>query len=285
MNSPKNDALTVSLFIASAMHAVVILGVGFVAVPGVAAITPSLEVILVQESLSEAPDEADYIAQISQDGGGESDATERPSAPFTSDRDFDTDGVAPAPLIKSAPQVSESASEDVLTAVFSDTETLVETDREENLNESARVDKIVIEENLDIAKLSAEIERQQEEFAKRPKKMFLNARTQEAASARYMKYWIERVERIGNLNYPDEARRARLSGDLLMTVGILKSGEIESVRITKSSAERVLDDAARRIVELSGPFKPLDQELAEQADIIYITRTWEFSGDNSVTTY
>lgn len=255
------------------------------ALPGVAAITPSLEVILVQERESEAPQQADYIAQIAQDGGGESDDVARPSSLFASDQNVDTDGMAPEPVIKSAPEVAASAAEDVLTAVFSDEETVVETERQQNLTESARVDKIVIEENLDIAKLTAEIERQQGEFAKRPKKKFLNARTQEAASARYMKYWIEKVERIGNLNYPDAARRARLNGALIMTVGIRKDGKIESIDISESSTERVLDDAARRIVELSAPFEPLNPELAEQADIIYITRTWEFRGDDSVTTY
>ncbi len=285
MNSLKNDALTVTLFIAAALHALLILGLGFVSFSTAISAPPSLEVILVQERDSVAPEEADYIAQVSQDGGGETDENTRPSSPFTSERDFDTNGVAPVPVVKSAPEVAESSSEDVLTAVFSDTETAAQTDAEENLTDTTRVDRVVIEENLDIAKLAAEIDRQQEEFAKRPKKKFINARTQEAASAEYMKYWIEKVERVGNLNYPDAARRNSLTGALILTVGIMKNGDIESISIDESSAQRVLDDSAKRIVELSAPFEPLQGELAEQADIIYITRTWEFRGDDSVTTY
>lgn len=285
MKSPTEDALTIALFIAAASHAVVIFGLGFVSFRSTLSAPPTLEVILVQERDSEAPEEADYIAQISQDGGGESDDNTRPSAPFASERDFDSDGIAPVPVLKSAPEASEATTEEVLTAVFSDTETLIDTDAEESTQDNRRVDRIVIEQNLDIAKLAAEIERQQEEFAKRPKKKFINARTQEAASAEYMKYWVEKVERVGNLNYPDAARRAQLTGALILTVGILKNGSIESISVDESSAERVLDDAAKRIVELSGPFDPLTGKLAEQADIIYITRTWEFRGDDSVTTY
>ena len=285
VNNIRNDSLTISLFIASALHAVVILGLGFVSFSSAISAPPTLEVILVQERNSEAPEQADYIAQISQDGGGQSDDNTRPSALFSSDRDFDSDGIAPIPVLKSAPETATATTEEVLTAVFSDTETAIDTDAEENNQENTRIATIVIEHNLDIAKLAAEIDQQQQETAKRPKRKFISARTQEAASAAYMKYWVEKVERVGNLNYPDAARRAELTGELLLTVGILANGQIESIDIGKSSAERVLDDAAKRIVELSGPFKPLEGELADQADIIYITRTWEFRGDDSVATY
>jgi protein TonB len=285
VNSLKNDALLVSLFIASALHAVVFLGLGFVSFANAITAPPTLEVILVQPRDSEAPEEADYIAQVSQDGGGESADNTRPSSLFASDRDFDTDGVAQAPALKSAPEESEATADEVLTAVFSDTETLVDTESEEAEDNVAEVDKVVIVQNLDIARLAAEIDRQMEATAKRPRKMHIHARTRESSSAEYMKYWVEKVERVGNLNYPDAARRASLTGALIMTVGILRNGEIESISVSTSSGEPVLDDAAKRIVELSGPYEPLQGKLAEEADIIYITRTWEFTGDENVTTY
>lgn len=285
MDNRPSDTLTVSLFIAAALHAIVILGLGFVSFSTAISAPPTLEVILVQPSDSEAPEVADYIAQVSQDGGGQSDDNARPSSPFASDQDFDTDGVAPVPVVSSAPRPVQTNADEVITATFSEREIVVDVDAEESLVETERVDTVLIEQNLDIARLTAEIDRQKEEFAKRPKKKFINARTQEAASAEYMKYWVEKVERVGNLNYPDAARRRELTGALILTVGIMKNGEIESISIDESSAQRVLDDAARRIVELSGPFQPLQGTLAEQADIIYITRTWEFRGNNSVKTY
>lgn len=285
MNSLKNDAMMVSLFVAAALHAVVVLGLGFVSFANAVSAPPTLEVILVQQRSLEAPEEADYLAQISQDGGGETDENTRPSSLFTSDRDFDNDGVAQAPVLKSALEQSDAAADDALTAVFSDVETAIDTESEQSDATDARPDTIIVQQDLEIARLAAEIDQQQQEFAKRPKKKFINARTQEAASAEYMKYWVEKVERVGNLNYPDAARRDSLTGALIMTVGILKNGDIESISIDTSSSERVLDDAARRIVELSGPYLPLQGDLAEQADIIYITRTWEFTGNNSVATY
>jgi len=280
-----SDTFTVSLFVAAALHAVVILGLGFVSFSSAISAPPSLEVILVQDRDSVVPDQADYLAQISQDGGGRSEDDTRPSSPFASEREFDTDGVAPTPVVASAPERTLDGNEEVLTATFSEREVRQDERAPPNLARAERVDTVVIEQNLEIARLAAEIDRRQEEFAKRPKKKFINARTKEAASAEYMKYWVEKVERVGNLNYPDAARRSRLTGALILTVGIKKNGDIESVTLDESSDQRVLDDAARRIVELSGPFEPLQGKLAEQADIIYITRTWEFRGNDSLTTY
>ena len=285
MDTRNPDALTVTLFVAAALHAILILGLGFVAPTRAVTAPPSLEVILVQEAPEEAPEEADYIAQISQDGGGESDANDRPSSPFASALDVDSDGVAPVPIEATTPEPVEASAEEALTATFSDTEIAVDTERESLSEDVGRTDEIVVEQNLDIARLAAEIDRAQEKFAKRPKKMFINARTAKAASAEYMKYWVEKVERVGNLNYPDAARRARLTGALQLTVGIYKNGDIESITFEESSGQRVLDDAARRIVELAGPFQALEGSLAEEADILYITRTWDFRGDNRVTTY
>ena len=285
MDTRNPDVLTVTLFIAAALHALVILGLSFAGASRAVTAPPSLEVILVQEAPEERPDEADYLAQISQDGGGDTDESVRPSSPFASAVDLDTDGVAPVPIEATTPEPTEASAEEALTAVFSDTEISVDTERESLAEETGRTDEIVVEQNLDIARLAAEIDRKQEEFAKRPKKMFINARTAKAASAEYMKYWVEKVERVGNLNYPDAARRARLTGALQLTVGIYKNGEIESITFEESSGQKVLDDAARRIVELAGPFQALEGSLAEEADILYITRTWDFRGDNRVTTY
>lgn len=97
-----------------------------------------------------------------------------------------------------------------------------------------------------------------------------------------MHRWVESVERMGNLNYPDEARRNQLHGELILIVGIFKNGELESITIEESSGHKVLDDAAIRIVELAAPFAPMTGQLAEETDILYIVRTWEFTTNNSI---
>ena len=279
------DTLTVSLFAAAVLHAMIILGVSFEPFLNKLRTPATMEVILVQPTDSETPENANYLAQASQDGGGDTDEKVRPTSAFASDQDFQTDGIAPIPMEATSPEKQEASSEEILTTLFSDVLTNTDAENVEKENNQARTDLILIEENFEIAKLSAAIEKQEEERAKRPKKKFLTAATKESSSAPYMYRWVERVERIGNLNYPDAVKRNKLSGALLMSVGIYKNGEIESVELIESSGFAVLDDAAKRIVTLSGPFEAMTGQLGQETDILYITRTWEFQNSNSVISY
>ena len=285
IDTQKPDVLTIALFGAAALHAVVILGVSFEPFLEELRTPPPLEVVLVQKSDSERPEEADYLAESAQDGGGESDDLTRPTSPFTSDQDLDTDGIAPTPIIASQPEPTNAADDAVLTTLFSDRDVKSETEEQENSDEAEIQAEVKVDNSFEIAKLQAEIDRQQEETAKRPKKKFLNARTHEATSAKYMYQWVEKVERIGNLNYPDAVRRNKLAGEVVMTVGILKNGAIESIIIDESSGQRILDDAAKRIVQLASPFQPLVGKLGDETDILYITRTWDFQSSNTIESY
>jgi len=280
------DVLTMALFGAAALHALVILGISFEPFLNEMRTPRSLEVILVpDQNDSERPDEADYLAQAAQDGGGENDDNARPASPFTSPLDVDSDGIAPIPVQASSPEASTPTDATVITSILGlDLVNSEDTDPE-NMTEQLLRDTVVIEQDLDIARLSAEIERQQEEFAKRPRKKFLTARTHESVSAEYMYRWVERVERIGNLNYPEDVRKSELTGALVMTVGIFKNGDIESILIEESSGHSVLDASARQLVSVAGPFEPLTGKLGEETDILYITRTWEFQSSNSVISY
>ena len=284
----QTDILTIALFVAAVVHALVLLGVSFRPVLDEIRTPPTLEVILVQKKAAleeEEPENANYLAQSSQDGGGNTDENTRPSSPFASDIDSDSDGLASTPVTASTPAPSVKSTEEVITAVFSERVIATEINTEVTDEIDAPAGSIFIEQNLEIAKLAAEIDRQQEEFAKRPKKKHINARTKEVASAEYMYSWVEQVERVGNLNYPDAARRNELTGALILIVGIYKNGEIESVTVDESSGHTLLDDAAVRIVELAGPFEPMTGRLAEETDILYIVRTWEFQSSNSVISY
>lgn len=285
IDTNKPDVLTIALFGAAAVHAIIILGVSFEPFISELRTPPPLEVVLVQKSDSERPEEADYLAESAQDGGGESDEAARPAAPFTSDQDLDTDGIAPVPMIASEPTPSNAADDAVLTTLFAEREVRSDSEEQEVSEETKQQAEIKVDQSFEIARLQAEIDRQQEQTAKRPKKKWLTARTHEATSAKYMYKWVEKVERIGNLNYPDAVRRSKLSGAVVMTVGILKNGAIESILIEESSGQRILDDAAKRIVQLASPFEPLLGQLGEETDILYITRTWDFQSSNSVISY
>ncbi len=283
--SRQPDVLTIALFVAAAAHAIVLLGVSFRPFLDEMRTPPALEVILVQKSDAEKPDEAAYLAQSSQDGGGDTDENTRPSSPFSSQVDSNTDGLAATPIQASSPTPAVESAEDIVTAVFAEIEVKTEQTTDATEQVDAPEGMVLIEQNMDIARLAAEIDRQQEEFAKRPKKKHINARTTETASAEYMYRWVEQVERVGNLNYPDDARRRQLTGALILIVGIYKNGEIESITVDESSGHKLLDDAAVRIVELAAPFDPMAGQLAEETDILYIVRTWEFQSSNSVISY
>lgn len=285
IHSEQTDRLGITLFIAAALHGIIILGVGFSPFLRETRTPPALEVILADKRSELTPEEADYLARFSQDGGGSSDEYNRPSSPFVSSQDFETDGIAPAPLQPSAPELSESSPESVLTTLFSEHERENARDTQETKELRQTVSEIQIDHRVEIARLSAELNAQLEEQARRPRKKFLTARTREAISAEYMRQWVEKVERVGNLNYPDEARRHRLYGTLILVVGIRKNGTIEEVILRRSSGHRVLDDAAKRIVTLAAPFAPLGGKLAEETDILYITRTWEFKSNNSIVSH
>ncbi len=130
--------------------------------------------------------------------------------------------------------------------------------------------------SLAMASLSAEIDRRLEAKAKRPRKDFISASTREYKYAAYMEAWRAKVERIGNLNYPEEARRKKISGTLRMTVALNADGTIHEISLDKSSGRKVLDDAAIRIVRLAAPFAPFPENISKDVDILYITRTWKF---------
>lgn len=130
--------------------------------------------------------------------------------------------------------------------------------------------------SFEIAALSAEIRRKLEAKADRPRRKFLSASTREFNYAAYMEAWRAKVERVGNLNYPDEARRNRLSGSLVLDVALNADGSVNQITIRRSSGSKVLDDAAVRIVELSSPFAPFPDHIKKETDILHITRTWQF---------
>jgi protein TonB len=143
----------------------------------------------------------------------------------------------------------------------------------------------LVNRSLAMASLNAEINRRLKAYAERPRRKWVTARTREHKYAAYMEAWRQKVERIGNLNYPDEARRRNLSGNLLLDVALNPDGSINEITLRRSSGERVLDDAAVRIVKLAAPYAKFPDAIREDdVDILHIERTWQFlSGDRFIS--
>ena len=136
---------------------------------------------------------------------------------------------------------------------------------------------------LAAARLEAQIDRKMNEYNKRPRKKNIGIRAEEYRFAQYVEDWRQKIERIGNLNYP-EAAKGRWYGSLVLTVTILSNGEIKDVEINRSSRVKVLDEAAVNIVRMSAPYAVFPDDIKRDTDIIEITRKWNFTREDQLQT-
>jgi protein TonB len=138
--------------------------------------------------------------------------------------------------------------------------------------------------SLEMARLEAQVNKQQDDYQKRPKRKSIGARAQEYRFASYVESWRQKVERIGNVNYPEAAKDQKIYGQLQLTVYIKSSGDVEKVEIRRSSGYPVLDNAAKSIVEMGSPYAAFPEDLRKEVDILDITRTWIFTKEDSLAT-
>ena len=242
--------------------------------------TPALEVVLVNAKSSTRPAKAQVLAQHNLDGGGNTDA--------------DKSARTPLPVLpKDSTQAELSLAAKKMEVLEQQTRKLTAQARlkpllpaQEHRTESAEKPDLpttseLMQRMLEAIKLEAEIAKDQQAYAQRPKKKFIGSRAAEYRFARYVEDWRVKVERVGNMNYPEAARSQRLYGHLLMTVGVNADGSVESVQVDKPSGKKLLDAAAVHIVQLASPYLPFPPEIKRDTDILYITRTWSFSrGEN-----
>jgi len=276
--SDLDDRFGVALILAIAVHTIVILGVGFgVNEEGEEKLPQSLEVTLVNTQTDAVIEEADYLAQANQEGGGNTEEKVRPEALSPS--------LAPSEEINMTsptPPVFEPApkQEDPRTEVMTQTESNTSFNSEifpvkENESQHETTAEM-ISRSMDIATLEAEIGRSIQAYAKLPRNKTITSRTKEYAYANYMDAWRTKVERIGNLNFPAEARRQSLSGDLMLDVMLNPDGTIREIKVLRSSGHKVLDDSAMRIVHMAAPYAPFTQDMKKETDVLHIIRTWQF---------
>lgn len=281
--SSSADRLGVTALFSLIVHGVLILGIGF-DFPLPRPALPALDVTLVQTANHEEPEHADFLAQASNQGGGESEEAHRPSQPTSSELPKPDPGDAPVELEPSAPQEQDASGPEVLTAQASSEEQVVsESEQQPHQARDVPASEIEVHRRLEMARLAAELREQEQLYAKRPKVKYLSANTREYAYAAYMRAWVDRVQRIGNLNYPEQAHKRNLHGDLILTVVLRRDGSVKSAEVIQSSGSSVLDDAALRIVQLASPFPPVPLKAGDY-DEFNITRTWQFLPDGNLRT-
>lgn len=275
-----SSRLDVAIFISIIFHAVVLFGVTFkLPTPKIEnAITP-LEVVLVNSKSISKPYKADTLAQANLDGGGNTDDNRRAKTPFPlSPKHKQSIDVTKA---KQKTKQLEQEAKKLMTAVNSKQSIHQSNSRLEKSEQAKKIPDAfdLIQRSREIIRLEAQIAKDYEAYQKRPKRKFIGARTKEYRFARYVEDWRVKVERIGNLNYPEAAKRDRLYGHLQLTVGIMADGNLESIEINRSSGKKILDEAAINIVKLAGQngFAPFPPDISRDTDILHITRTWVFT--------
>lgn len=275
------NILPTALGAAAVLHLAVIFGVGFDAARE-QYIPPSLEVVLVKNPTETPPDTASHLAQHAQQGGGESLEHKRPSAPRSGNTPAPKKGSATKAVRASSPKQTQTRETAVITQIFSD-QKIQQKDQQEQISKTqqARASEKLRREQ-EIAQLTAEIARAVERQASRPRTMYVTASTKKATAANYMLKWVRKVERIGNLNLP--AQSIARTGSLVLVVGINQQGRLTKVTVQRSSGDPQLDTAATEIVKMASPFAPMPAQLAKETDVLYITRTWQFNADKSLTT-
>ncbi|MCF6355480.1 MAG: energy transducer TonB [Candidatus Polarisedimenticolaceae bacterium] len=298
------DRLGLTLFFAVSLHITLILGVGFEAAqPKPQAAARTLEVMVVHNARKpKEPDEADFLAQTDQQGGGKQQEITKPTiepippklpvqpakspletavapasaAPLTAEPEPTPEPTAPTPQ-PSKKLVTKKASK---TTVDSASSPKPQEAAKPKKRKRLSISQLLASSNQEIKRISAELDRKTKAYAKRPRRKAINASTKEYKYATYLDAWRRKVERVGNLNYPDEAKRKKLYGNLVLHVAVRADGSIDSLRILHSSGHKLLDDAAVRIVKLAAPFAPFPPDILNETDILDITRTWRFLSSN-----
>ncbi len=272
------DRLTVTMVGAIIVHALIVLGVTFNApdtrTPNNEAL--ALDVILVYKASPDTPEDPDFLAQANQQGGGTMEEKVRPKNPISGPIPKDVPGEAPMPVTPQAPRPVEQTPTQLLSARDPDATLANPTQAEEAPPKPLPNAAQLFQHSAEMARLEAELAAEKEAYAKRPRRKFITANTREYEFAAYMQAWVQKVERIGTLNFPQQARQQNLSGSLVLSVAINADGTVESIKVLNPSEYPVLDKAAIHIVELAGPYAPFPANISESVDILHITRTWRF---------
>ncbi len=311
-------ALTASLLV----HALAF-SIRFVAPPpqpGVRHEDP-LQVLLVNARQTQPPAEAKAIAQAPLEGGGEATQAVTPTSPTpplpeaaaaaedellpalqNSEAATIPAQDTPAPVPPSTPEVLTAAEPAAPPAPPPSPKRERHRDKPSRQKTPAQTHSVAAPEplthqapasaplldplaaaQLAASQLRAEIAKEMRAIAERPRKRFVGVTVKEHHLAQYLEDWRRKVERVGTLNYPTEAR-GRIYGSLILRVAINAQGEAVEVQVVESSGQPILDDAAKKIVRLASPYAKFTPEMKKEFDILVITRRWTFTRDARLAT-
>jgi protein TonB len=275
--SKQGTRMALALLASAAVHGMV-LSTQFVQVNPRLFEDPNLpmEVVLVNAKTKQSTLNTDALAQVNLAGGGNTDEDRRLKSPLPASSKSQA-GNEEAALQARVAQLEQQAKA-LLAQLKPDGQIVEQPQAAPPAPEQPVIDTTQLNQQArEMAQLQARISQQWDEYQKRPKRAFVGANVREYAFARYVEDWVTKVERIGNVNYPEAARRQGIYGSLKLTVSIYADGRIENIEVDRSSGSKILDTAAIKIVELAAPYAAFPDDMRKKADILSITRTWTFT--------
>ena len=266
------------------IHAVLIIALSIKWYTNITQSTKSIEVVLTKEQSPANEISLDFLAQKENEGGGESDKKNIPKSESAIFPDELYKKITPAidnELLNNKSTVDVSKNDNhINTTLKSQQKTVsnknVSSDKQNLVQETTNF-AFNIENQPEVASLMHDIEERAALFAKRSKKRFISASTQEYRDAEYLDAWRKKIEYYGNKYYPVQAKARNLSGSVIVLVAINANGQLQNVRIEKSSGIKILDEAAIQAVHLAAPFNRFTNEMRKDTDVLEIVRTWRFN--------
>ena len=275
-----SDVLLIAVFFSTVVHAFILLGINFT-IPQPQKTNKQIEITFASTPAKKAPKKSNYLAQENQVGAGKK--TSKPTPPKQKLPSQGNRKNQPPRPQKAQIESKPKAVQKLITQIQAKQK--ISTTRKQKTVAEKKHPKLSVDAlQQQIAQLGAKI-RHSRQSAEQTKIKFVNSiSTHKYVAAQYVNDWEQKVESVGNLNYPEVARKKGFSGLLTTDVGINADGSIYSIRITKSSGNKALDDAAKRIIKLSAPFAALPKELLKELEVLVITRVWKFSDESGITT-
>ena len=261
-------AFSLSIF----LHLLILFGIG-IALPKLTQNSQTLEVVLVNSKSKNLPHQANALAQSNLDGGGNTSEEHRIKTPLPTLSEGEK--FTPEQATKHVKELEREAKR--LMTKLKSNYTVAPEKRLQAINPEPTKGEDLTASSFELARLEAQISKSLDAYEKMPRRKFVGARTQEYRYAQYMEDWRSKIEHIGNLNYPQQARDQKIYGKLTLTVAIRADGSVENIEINRSSGQKILDAAAIRIVNLAAPYAPFPPDVRKDTDILSITRTWSFT--------
>ena len=272
---------TFALIIALGIHLFIILTISFVAPEKrKPKAIQSLDVVLIKEATELPPEEADYIAQADQLGGGEKKEKNKPKTINPGQKQQKGNAASNQPLLVPAKSATPVVKKSILVTKKKQPKKapkLQKKPKPKVVKQKLITTDYLSQLKKQIIDLEADLDYETNIYTKRTKHKYLNASTAKALDAEYVRQWTRKIERIGNLNYPDQAKRNKLSGTLILSVTLSPKGKVIDIKVRSSSGHKILDDAAMRIVKLAAPFAPIPKNVLQNNNALVITRTWLFT--------